>query len=334
MKNTKSALTGYFKAASLVTMILAQWTILNFSVGWAQTASCIVVKEASWVKADKVYLKDVAIIDAPPALQERLGMIHLAFAPNPGKDKTLHGSWIASKIHSNRWLPSDTIVKVPEYIRVERTSQFIEDDSLLRRYTDFIAQRLGRQETDFRILRFKVSGNGLLPEGELEVEVRNRAEGDFMGYVSLPAIVKVNGEEERRLILSGWIDRFENVVCTSRPLARRTILTEEDLCLEKRNISKLPTNVLQSSEFLVGKQLKRSVDAGTVLTANVVDVPPLIKKGDRVTIVAESSCLRITALGVAKGKGSAGEYIRVENLMNNKEIVASVVDSSTVKVHF
>ena len=59
-----------------------------------------------------------------------------------------------------------------------------------------------------------------------------------------------------------------------------------------------------------------------------------VKKGDRVTIVVESSTLRITAAGVAKGQGSAGEQIRVQNLINDKEIFAAVVDSSTVKVNF
>jgi flagella basal body P-ring formation protein FlgA len=53
-----------------------------------------------------------------------------------------------------------------------------------------------------------------------------------------------------------------------------------------------------------------------------------------VTIVAESSSLRITALGVAEGQGSEGEYIRVKNLLNDKVIAASVVDSSTVRVPF
>ena len=210
----------------------------------------------------------------------------------------------------------------------------MDEETLFRLYADFIAQKLEKQEANYEILRFKVIGNGPLPEGEVDVELTNRKDGALMGYVSLSAVVRVNGEQERRLVLSGWIDRFEDVVCTVEPLERGTILTGEDLCLEERNVSKLPTHVVNSLESLIGKRLKRSVNAGTVLLATAVDVPPLINKGDRVTIVVESSSLRITALGVAKGKGSAGDYIRVENLMNNKEIVASVVDSTTVKVHF
>jgi flagella basal body P-ring formation protein FlgA len=333
MKNTKRLFIPYFKAVGLFTIILSHWTILSVSVGWAQTGPSITVKDESWVKDEKVYLKDVSVIDGNPTLQERLGMIQLAFAPKPGKYKTLQGAWIASKVRSNRWLPENTLVKIPEHVRVGRLSQFIDNERLFRQFTDFIAQREG-QGADFRILRFKVVGNGPIPEGNIGVELTNRTEGKLMGRVSLPAIVRVDGKQVRRLVLSGWIDRFEDVVCAIQPLERGTVLTPDDLCLEKRNISKLPANVLRSSESLAGKRLKRSVKAGTVLLANAVDVPPLIKKGDRVTIVVESSSLRIMALGVAKGQGSAGDQIRVKNLMNDKEIVASVVDSSTVRVHF
>jgi flagella basal body P-ring formation protein FlgA len=179
-----------------------------------------------------------------------------------------------------------------------------------------------------------VIGNGPIPEGDCDIELTSRKDGNLMGYVRLSAIVRVNGEQERRLVLSGWIDRFEDVVCALQPLERGTILTDEDVCLEKRNISKLPADVLTSLENLVGKRLKRSVKTGTVLLANAVEVPPLIMKGDRVIIVAETNTLRITALGVAKEKGSAGEQILVTNLLNNKDIVASIVDSATVRVHF
>jgi hypothetical protein len=274
MTHEKGILERHCIAAGLLAVLLVQWTILGFSAAWAQTAPSVVVQDETWVKGDKVYLKDVALIDGASAMQERLGKIYLAFAPSPGKQKTLHGSWIDSKVRSNKWLPNDTIVKIPDYVRVGRASQFIEDETLLGRYTDFISPQLEGQGADFRVSRFKVVGNGPIPEGDLRVEIENRPGGRLSGQVRLPAIVKVNEKQVRRLILSGWVDRFEDVVCTVRPLERGAILTEEDLLLEKRNISRLPANVLKSWEALPGKRLKRSVKEGAVLLANAVEVPP------------------------------------------------------------
>ena len=333
MIKTKKVFMPYFKVVSQYSIIVF-WTITMASAGWAQTSPRVSVHDESWVKGDKVYLKDVAVIVGDGTLQERLGIIQLAFAPKAGKTRTLQGAWIASKIRANRWLPENTVLHIPEHVQVTRLSQVIDNESLFRRFADFVSKRLEGKGIDFRILRFKVVGNGPIPEGDVDLDITNRTERKLMGHVTLPVSVHVDGKQVRRLILSGWIDRFEDVVCAVQPLDRGTILTQDHLSVEKRNITKLPANVLKSKGFLVGKRLKRSVKEGTVLLTNIVDVPPLIKKGDRVTIVAESSSLRITVLGIAKDQGSAGEQIRVKNLTNDQVIVASVVNSSTVRVRF
>jgi flagella basal body P-ring formation protein FlgA len=175
---------------------------------------------------------------------------------------------------------------------------------------------------------------GSLPEGKIGVEVVRQADGRLLGYVSLTAIVRVDGKIERRVVLSGWVDRFENVVCTSRSLRRNCILTEDDVSTKRRNISKLPYNVLTSMKGVVGKRIKHAVKADKVLLANMVEDPPLIKRGDKVTIVAESSAILVTALGIAQTKGGLGDQIRVKNCMNRKEIIARVVNASTVRVEF
>ena len=85
---------------------------------------------------------------------------------------------------------------------------------------------------------------------------------------------------------------------------------------------------------VIGKRVKQALKADKVLLANMVEHPPLIKRGDTVTIVAESSNLLVTALGIAQTKGGPGDQIRVKNCMNRKEIIARIVNASTVKVEF
>ena len=63
-------------------------------------------------------------------------------------------------------------------------------------------------------------------------------------------------------------------------------------------------------------------------------MPPLVKRGDVVSIIAESKDLKVTTLGVAKEKGSLGGRILVENLTSKKEVYAYVIDSNKVRVEF
>ncbi|MGD8757488.1 MAG: flagellar basal body P-ring formation chaperone FlgA [Deltaproteobacteria bacterium] len=326
------------KMRSLQAIVLTTLLVVSLPYGsakaWADNQTYVNVTDQAWVSGEKVYLKDIASISGPPRVRERLGMVCLAYAPSPGRHKTLHGSWIEGKVRSKRWLPANVRLKIPELIHIGRTSQTISEENFLQQYTGYVAEQLKVSESDFRISRFRVVGNGPVPEGKLRVELADQAGGRGMGHVSLSAIVRVEGKIERRVVLTGWVDRFDKVVCTLRPLDRHTILSAEDLALERRNISKLPANVLKTVEDVVGKRLKHRLKAGSVLLANTVERPPLVKKGDRVTIMAESPNLTVTAVGIAQSKGSAGDQIRVTNCMGKKEIIARVVDGSTVKVDF
>jgi len=318
----------------LVASIIVIATALGFCEAWADVRTSIRIMEEAWIKGEKVYLKDIACIQSTPRLKERLGAIYLGYAPGPARHKTLKGSWIESKVRSRRWLPADTVVSVPESVMISRTWQSIQEKRFSDLFNGYIARQLKACEADFRVSRFKVIGNGSLPEGKIRVELVRQADARLLGYVSLTAIVRVDGKIERRVVLSGWVDRFENVVCTSRPLRRSSIITEDDVGTKRRNISKLPYNVLTSMQYVVGKRVKHALKADTVLLANMVEDPPLIKKGDRVTIVAESSTILVTALGIAQTKGGPGDQIRVKNCMNRKEIIARIVNASTVKVEF
>ena len=321
----------------LQTFVVATLLAVSLAYGtqaWANNQTHVHVRDQAWVKGEKVYLKDIASIAGPTRVRERLGTVYVAYAPRPGGHKTLHGSWIAGKVRSKSWVPANVVLNIPEVVSIGRTSQTIPEERFLRQYTDYLAQELRVAEGDFRVSRFRVVGNGPVPEGKLRIELVDQAGGKRMGHVSLSALVRVEGKIERRVVLTGWVDRFENVVCTARPLERHAILEEEDLTLERRNVSRLPANVLKTAEDVAGTRLKHRLKAGSVLLAHTIENPPLIKKGDRVTIMAESSNLMVTAVGIAQSQGSAGDQIRVTNCMGKKEIIARVVDGSTVTVDF
>jgi len=301
---------------------------------WAETVPTVVVKNEVWVKGEKVYLKDVARIDCSAPLDEVLGDIYLAFAPSPGREKTLHGAWIESKVRSKRWLPKNIVMNIPEFVRIGRTCQTVEDESFLRHYTDYIARRIKGSEDDFRIHRFKVIGNRPFPEGVLQIELINQGKRELLGHVNLRAVVKIDGAVERRVGLSGWVDRFEEVVCIRQSLPRNSVILKGDLCLERRNISRLSSNVINIKGLAIGKRLKNGLKAGSVLLAGSLEDVPVVKRGDRVTIIVESSLIKVTALGIAQGSGSVGDQICVKNCLGKKEIFASIVDSSTVKINF
>jgi len=96
----------------------------------------------------------------------------------------------------------------------------------------------------------------------------------------------------------------------------------------------LPSNVITDFEEVLGKRTRRAIGAKTILRADLIELPPLVNRGDMVVIIAESEGLRITARGQVKKKGRLGERIPVINFDSKKVLYALVIDSSTVKVEF
>ena len=79
---------------------------------------------------------------------------------------------------------------------------------------------------------------------------------------------------------------------------------------------------------------KRNLDVNTPLRLTFLEIPPLVKRGDMVTIVAETDVLKITTKGVVTESGCKGDVVRVVNVNSRKELFAKVRDARTVEVDF
>ena len=112
----------------------------------------------------------------------------------------------------------------------------------------------------------------------------------------------------------------EEVVVSNRALKRHDVITKEDVRLEKMNLAELNTDVMTDPGKVIGKRTKRMVE-GTPLRLNFLEMPPLVKRGDLVTIVAESEALKITTQGIVTENGCKGEMVKVINANSRKELL-------------
>jgi flagella basal body P-ring formation protein FlgA len=298
----------------------------------AQYQVSVTIQQKAWVVQPRIYLKDIATINAPAHLSEKVASIYLTYAPKPGKSKSLKGDWIDSRIRALNFYDQIQIT-VPENVEIIRASQNISQEDYLNYFSDYIAKHIG-PNVRFEISRFQVKGDTPLPVGQLTVNVQHQTSVDLRGYVSLTVSILVNDQFIQRVGLSGWIDRFEDIVCASKPLARNQMIYHQDVQLNARNVSKIKDTYYTRIEDVIGKQMQRKVGNGEIIFSSMIEIPPLIYKGDKVTIIAESSALLIKTTGIALSDGYAGEQIRVKNTMSNKVIQAKVVDQHTVKVQY
>jgi len=212
--------------------------------------------------------------------------------------------------------------------------QTISDATFREIFRDYLCQHLGKEKSDVMVSRLKVLGNKPVPPGEINLRLFQKDKRRLEGYVRLVAIISVNGVVKNKVRLSGWVDVFESVVCACRNLKGKEIIEEDDLCLARKNISHLSSKTLTDIGKAVGFMVKHAIKKDTCIKEWMLKKPPIVERGDMVTILAESNDLKVTVPGRVLVKGYMGEFIRVQNSMSKKVIYARVINNSTVSVDF
>lgn len=165
---------------------------------------------------------------------------------------------------------------------------------------------------------------------EYRYTVISPAAANRLGRRSVTIAILVNGKEEGRVKLNGDLTLHADVVCAAKKLDRHHLISANDLTVVRREVGSLDPLFLRRPEEAIGKQLKISLQPGAILSQPQLASPTLVKRGDRVTIMAHSGEVKVTVPGEAKGNGAAGELVRVKNLMSRKEITARVVEHGVV----
>ncbi len=190
------------------------------------------------------------------------------------------------------------------------------------------------EQLDISDLRMFPTKVGIPAQAEIDFDVAPPSNSKGLGRMSFLITVMADKKPVRRVRVNGWVEIYRNVVCAAKPLRKGHVLTPDDLEVVKKPLSKLRSEPLYTLKAALGKGLKRSVRSGEVITPIILQEPVLVKRGSRVTIVAQSGSLFVRVPGIVKEKGAKGQFIKVQNAMSHREILAQVVDTKTVKVFF
>ena len=128
-------------------------------------------------------------------------------------------------------------------------------------------------------------------------------------------------EGQLRLPINVQAHQQHAVVAVIRALPRGSIVRAEDVQLVEPASHDHVVRVnesFHSIESVVGKETQRAISPGQVLDANYVRNPILVRRGDVVTVYANSSGIRVRTTGRSLGEGSKGELITIETLETGK----------------
>jgi flagella basal body P-ring formation protein FlgA len=144
--------------------------------------------------------------------------------------------------------------------------------------------------------------------------------------------VRCTGSKPWKLYVPVDVVVTDSVLVSKRTLPRGHLLTADDLVVEQRDVSRLISGYIARKSDLVGQRLKTQLLAGRVLTPAMLQADAAVRRGQLVTLVAQSGGIAVRMSGKSLMDGAINQRVRVEN-MNSGRVVEGIVRSrETVEV--
>jgi flagella basal body P-ring formation protein FlgA len=311
--------------------------LLLFVAGaWAGEGLEVKVREDVTVRGGTVTLGHIATFT--PESDSRvdgLSRIEVASAPSPGNAVSLNRSFLQYKIGAAVSGKGDDIrLEIPPAVSVRRSASIVSSEQLERIFKEHVRTHSAWDPEKMEFEKMDVPESVALPEGKVRWEIWDRGSDRYLGHVALTINFFVDGKQVRNVPVSGKVTLRQAVVRAARKIGSGQVVSREDVQLVHEQSVQLQRDVLTVLEDAIGKKAVRSIQAGQPIGAQMLEDPPVVKKGNRVLIVAANDLIRVSTSGKAVEDGRMGEEVRVVNLSSGKEIYATVTGPGTVEVSF
>lgn len=138
---------------------------------------------------------------------------------------------------------------------------------------------------------------------------------------------------------SGWrlfvpvrVRRSQTVLVLSRSVASGETITADVFTTEARDTARIAGAAIADPAEAVGRSARRTLVAGSVLTAGDLVAPRLVRRGDTIALVSRQGGIEVRMAGRALADAGARERVSVENLSSRRVVQGTVDDAGDVIV--
>ncbi|MCX4187475.1 flagellar basal body P-ring formation chaperone FlgA [Methylophaga sp. OBS4] len=144
--------------------------------------------------------------------------------------------------------------------------------------------------------------------------------------------VRCNAPVEWTVYVPVKVKVMRDVVVAARPLAANQRLGATDIKLEPMNIGDLRQGYLQTTEQVLGQQLKYPLAMGMVLPPRSLKSEKIVRRGEQIILVASAGSMEVRMNGTAMEDASMGEKVKVKNSSSQRVVEGIVYARGIVRV--
>jgi flagella basal body P-ring formation protein FlgA len=172
----------------------------------------------------------------------------------------------------------------------------------------------------------------ILPDGALGIKWWPNPQYRWVGPAVFRGEVTIDGETLRTVHLKAMVEAYADVLVAATDIARGKTLSSGDVMLEKRGLSSVRGDAVQSLEEAVGLVTRSTILAGQIITSRGLLPRQLIKRNQMVNVETRVGGLVVRGRARSLANAVEGDVITCVNLESKEEFQGVVRDDSVVVV--
>ena len=294
------------------------------------------LKDSSVINGEIVKLKDIGMVIG----DNRLNNLTLVKFSSQSDSFLINRQLVLNEIVNfykkiKEPVPEVRIFSKPS-VTIKRKCFVITRKTISSIITDFLKaneQKIFRGRK-WRILKIIAQNKIKLTTGKVDIKVSLTSEKNFY---RLPFIVELfDGNRKRIKSLRAYaiVEVKEPVVVAAKNIFMRKVILPNMVKIAEVPIKNNNINFIKSLKEVVGKISKRYIREGEPIYRDIVQQPPMVKRGEIVNVLAQSSGISINTKGKVLENGYYNKSVRVQNLTSGKVFTAIVKGYGQVTVTF
>ncbi len=171
-------------------------------------------------------------------------------------------------------------------------------------------------------------------KGEMTLHIESRPREEYIGDTSFNVRIFMNNVFFKEVPVRVRIEVLQDFVVSLKNIPRDSILSENDVTLQKKWVKHIPLNAVCSLDEALGKNIVVSVRPNAQIVRSMLKEVMPVKRGKMVQVILDNGAMKMMMSGIAEEDGAADSLVKVRNVVSNKIIYARVVGQAKVQVDF
>jgi len=162
------------------------------------------------------------------------------------------------------------------------------------------------------------------------IQISSQRTSPKLGFQTVWVNFCENRRPVQKIAVSLSVSVYKKVFVAAKKIARNEILAPELVSVEERLIDRNSGQLTDEGQSIYNYESTQVINAGEIITSRMIRNPPLVRRGQFVTLQIRSGHVTLNAEGIAKKDGVLGQKIPVEHSGTGKRVFALVESEGLV----